>query len=79
MATIDLDNLQTLSVSIESHIAHIQLCRPTELNTMTATFWDELPLVVKQIDHQAAARAIVISAQGKHFTAGMDLSVFAGM
>jgi len=79
MADIDYSALQTLSVSIENQIAHIELCRPAELNTMTESFWDELPLVVNQIDHQAAARVIVISAQGKHFTAGMDLSVFAGM
>ena len=79
MADIDHNALQTLSVSIENRIAHIELCRPSELNTMTASFWDELPLVVNQIDRQAAARVIVISAQGKHFTAGMDLSVFAGM
>lgn len=73
------DTLQTLSVSIENQIAHIELCRPAELNTMTASFWDELPTAVNRIDQDAAARVIVISAQGKHFTAGMDLSVFTSM
>ena len=79
MTNIDHDALQTLSVSIDKHIAHIELCRPAELNTMTEAFWDELPQLVQQIDQQAAARVIVISARGKHFTAGMDLSVFASM
>ncbi len=79
MIDLDLNALQTLSLTIEDRIAHIELCRPAELNTMTASFWDELPLVVNQIDKEAAARVIVISAQGKHFTAGMDLSVFAEM
>jgi enoyl-CoA hydratase len=75
----DFSGLKTLSVNIAEHIAHIELCRPAELNSMTADFWFELPEVVKQIDHHSLARVIVISSQGKHFSAGMDLAIFAGM
>lgn len=75
----EFDRLETLDVSIEDKIAHIQLSRPKKLNTLNAAFWRELPAVVKAIDHQAAARVIVISSSGKHFTAGMDLQVFADM
>jgi len=38
-----------------------------------------LPTTVRKIDEQSAARVIVISSQGKHFSAGMDLSVFTQM
>ena len=75
----ELEGLETLNVSIEDKIAHIQLCRPKQLNIMNADFWRELPRVVKAIDREAAARVIVISSTGKHFTAGMDLQVFAKM
>jgi enoyl-CoA hydratase len=75
----ELEGLETLNVSIEDKIAHIQLCRPDKLNTMNAAFWRELPGVVNAIDREAAARVIVISSTGKHFTAGMDLKVFANM
>jgi len=71
----ELEGLETLNVSIEGKIAHIQLCRPKQLNTMNAAFWRELPTVVKAIDREAAARVIVISSTGRHFTAGMDLKV----
>lgn len=67
----------TLAVSLEGPIAHIQLCRPNELNTMTRAFWSELPSALRAIDDAAQARVIVLSSTGKHFTAGMDLSVFA--
>ena len=67
---------KTLEVSIENKIAHVVLNRPNELNTMTAEFWRELPQVITEIDEQASARVIVLSSTGKHFTAGMDLSVF---
>ena len=75
----ELERLESLKVSFEDKIAHIQLCRPKELNTLNAAFWRELPAVVQAIDRQAAARVIVISSTGKHFTAGMDLQVFAHM
>lgn len=77
--TIDFSALKTLSVSIEQHIAHIQLSRPGSMNSMIPAFWGELPTVVRQIDAEAQARVIVISAQGKHFSAGMDLAVFTEM
>ena len=79
MSAFDLSGLKTLSVNIAQHIAHIELCRPEQLNSMTADFWSELPQVVRHIDHHALARVIVISSQGKHFSAGMDLAIFAGM
>ena len=63
-------------VEIADKIAHIQLKRAAEMNTMTRDFWNELPEIVKDIDHNAKARVIIISSTGKHFSAGMDLSVF---
>ncbi|HNI36355.1 MAG TPA: enoyl-CoA hydratase-related protein, partial [Microthrixaceae bacterium] len=65
-------------LSISDAVAHLRLCRPDDLNTMTAEFWSELPELVAQIDAAASARVIVISSTGKHFSAGMDLSVFSG-
>jgi enoyl-CoA hydratase len=79
VSDLDFSGLKTLSVSIQDQIAHIVLCRPRQMNSMTPDFWSELPATVRLIDQQAAARVIVISSQGKHFSAGMDLSVFATM
>jgi enoyl-CoA hydratase len=69
---------ECFDVSISDRVAHLQLKRPDELNTMTPAFWTELPTIVREIDAQASARAIVISSTGRHFCAGMDLSVFTG-
>lgn len=44
---------------------------------MSRSFWNDLPAVVKDIDHHAKARVIVISSTGPHFTAGLDLKEFA--
>jgi enoyl-CoA hydratase len=64
------------NVEIADRVAHVQLKRGSELNTMVPEFWRELPEIVREIDHEAKARVIVISSTGKHFSAGMDLSVF---
>ena len=65
-------------VTITDKVAHLQLSRPDELNSMIPEFWSELPEIVTSISEQASARAIVISSTGKHFCAGMDLAVFSG-
>ena len=66
----------TFDVTESDHIAHIVLNRPDELNTMTAEFWRDLPKIVDDISERGSSRVIVLSSTGKHFCAGMDISVF---
>ena len=63
-------------MSIENGIAHISMNRPDQLNSMIRVFWKELPDLIKEIDKNSDARVIVLSGQGKHFSAGMDLATF---
>jgi enoyl-CoA hydratase len=44
---------------------------------MPPSFWSDLPEIINEIDQDVLARVIVISSTGKHFSAGMDLSVFS--
>ena len=69
---------ECFEVTIANKVAHIQLKRPDAFNSMIASFWTELPQIVREIDASASARVIVISSTGKHFSAGMDLEVFSG-
>ena len=69
---------ECFDVTISDKVAHIQLKRPDVYNSMIPSFWNDLPRIVDEIDAQATARAIVVSSTGKHFTSGMDLSVFTG-
>lgn len=66
----------SFTVEIESGVAHLRFCRPEKANSMNAAFWRELPEAVNDISDNAKARVIVLSAEGKHFTSGMDISVF---
>lgn len=69
---------ECFEVNESEGIAHIVLNRPDELNTMTPDFWRELPQLVDEISDRGSARAMVVSSTGKHFSAGMDISVFTG-
>ncbi len=69
---------QCFEVTESEGIAHIVLNRPDELNSMTPEFWRELPQLVDEISNRGAARAMVVSSTGRHFSAGMDISVFTG-
>lgn len=64
-------------LSIADGIAELTLKRPEAHNSMTKAFWRELPAIIDRIDREALARVILIRSLGKHFSAGMDLSVFA--
>ena len=76
MSAQDKPDYSCFDVEIEAGVAHLRLKRPDALNTMTRAFWNELPAIVHDIDDNARARCIVVSSTGKHFSAGMDLSVF---
>lgn len=68
---------ENFTVSIEDKVAHIVLSRPKAMNSMNKSFWNDLPEIVREIDKSGEARCLVISSTGKHFSAGMDLAVFA--
>ena len=73
-----MTTMHCFSLTIENHIAHLVLTRPQALNTMGPRFWGELDTVLTDLHKNKAARALVISSTGKHFSAGMALDAFAG-
>jgi enoyl-CoA hydratase len=68
--------LTCFDVRYADQVAHLQLNRPEQRNSLIPSFWAELRTLVEDIDRNARARVIVISSTGKHFCAGLDLSVF---
>jgi len=64
------------TLETSNHIAHIRLNRPEKANSMIPEFWTEFPEAINEISDKAEARVIVISSEGKHFSSGMDISVF---
>ena len=65
-AAIDVTTIDwtCFDVTIQDHVAHIQLKRPEAMNSMVRAFWNELPAIVNDINENARARCIVISSTG---------------
>lgn len=65
-------------VDITDKIAHVRMIRPERANSMVPAFWSELPAIIDGLSEDSDARVVVLSAEGRHFCSGMDLSVFGG-
>jgi enoyl-CoA hydratase len=68
---------ECFTLDVVDGVAELTLSRGGALNTMTAEFWRELPEILRELDAQGDTRVLILASTGKHFTAGMDLSVFA--
>jgi 2-(1,2-epoxy-1,2-dihydrophenyl)acetyl-CoA isomerase len=55
------------------HVAEVRLCRPPN-NFFSFAMIDDLATALERLDHDGACRAVVLSAEGKHFCAGADFS-----
>ena len=58
-------------------IAQLRFNQAAKANAMTRAFWQEFPLAIQALMRNSKARVLIISAAGKHFCAGMDLSIFS--
>ncbi len=65
-------------VSVQDGVAHLRMIRPERANSMIPAFWTELPRIITRLSDEAAARVVVLSAEGRHFCSGMDTTVFTG-
>ena len=57
----------------EGHIAKLFLDNPKKGNTMGPDFWAEVPRVFQALDKDDEVRAVVLCAEGKAFTYGLDI------
>lgn len=68
-------SFDTLSVTLENHIATVRLNRPEKANAMNATMWAEIRKAFQWVDATPEARVAVLQGEGKLFTAGIDLQM----
>lgn len=68
---------QTLLIEIENHIAHLKMNNPQKANAMTKPFWTEIKTAMEALSEDSEVRVIIVSGEGKHFSSGIDLTMFA--
>lgn len=66
---------KTFSVTIANHIAQVVFNRPKKVNALNKTAWEEMKSIFETLSDTPEVRVIVLSGEGKHFCAGIDLSL----
>ena len=69
-----MSSYQTLDVGRDGPVLHIRLNRPDVRNAFNGTLVEELQLAFREADQDEDARVVVLSGNGKSFSAGADLS-----
>src|SRR5689334_1614829 len=64
---------ERVAVRIEDGVAQVELARPDKLNAMDGEMFTAIGDAFRAIGRDSAVRAILLSGQGRHFTAGLDL------
>lgn len=65
---------ETLNVTFpKPFVSHVELNRPDRLNAFSKTMWLEIGKCFTELNEDPDCRSIVLSGNGKHFTAGIDL------
>jgi enoyl-CoA hydratase/carnithine racemase len=68
-----MNDQSPFKVDREGHLAWLTLNRPEKRNTMNYAFFEELSEHFQAFDEDPEVRVVVIKAEGKSFTAGIDL------
>ncbi|KAI8117115.1 hypothetical protein FF38_09175 [Lucilia cuprina] len=71
----NIPSFKTLAVTTpKPFVFHVELNRPQRYNAINKEMWIEIKDCFESLSSNPDCRAIVISAAGKHFTAGIDLT-----
>ena len=74
--TTEVPTTEALLLELREHVLNVRLNRPNSANAMNPTMWRELQLAFEWADTCPEVRVVVLSGEGKHFCAGIDLSMF---
>jgi len=66
-----------IAIGIENGVAHVELARPDKFNAMDRDMFAAIGDSFRALGRDPAVRAILLSGQGRHFTAGLDLDYAA--
>lgn len=69
------NNFKTLSIAVpKPFVYHVKLNRPEKYNAINKQMWVDIKNCFESLSLDPDCRAVVISGEGKHFTAGIDLN-----
>jgi enoyl-CoA hydratase/carnithine racemase len=69
--------MELIQVSQVDHILLIKINRPEKCNALSVAMFHDLGRALARLNHDRELRVAVIHAEGKHFTAGVELDMWA--
>ncbi len=63
----------TIRIDRRDHVAEVVLNTPDRLNAMTTKFFHEVKAAFEELDADPVVRAVILWAEGRMFTCGLDL------
>ncbi|MEO0897554.1 MAG: crotonase/enoyl-CoA hydratase family protein [Bacteroidota bacterium] len=69
----------TFLVNINQHVATVSFNRPDKANSISKVAWAEMKQIFEELDQNPEVRAVVLKGEGKHFCAGIDVSMLMEM
>ena len=75
---MDLE-FSTVQLTVTGGVADLRLNRPERANSLSQQMWVDLREAAKALDADPEVRVVVLSGNGKHFCAGIDLEMLAGL
>ncbi len=62
-------------VEKDAGVTHVKINRPEKANAFNQTCWEEMQSIFEDLSDDETTRVIILSGEGKHFTAGIDLEL----
>ncbi len=71
------NSYSNFQISTEDSISTVLIDRPEKRNAMGKEFFENLPVVMKELSGDSNTRVVIIAANGFHFSVGLDLTSLA--
>lgn len=71
--------MASFEIDTRERIARVRLTRPAAANALDREFWSSFAPALDAIDRAGDTRALIVTADGPHFCAGLDLSVLSSV
>jgi len=69
--------LETFTLEKIGGVGIVRMNRPKASNSFTSQMFTEIELITKQVEDDPDMRCIILTGEGKHFCAGIDISLLA--
>lgn len=74
-----MPDFEYLELTLENHVLHLQLARPSKANAMNEKMWYEIGDAYRWISTQEDIHVVVLSGKGKQFSSGADINFLLGV